>query len=113
MIIESGQEAASNTDILNTTRLQTIGVGRFMVELQSSDNDATNNYTASLSLPDGNAPFLALRVPGGNSTGLAGVIDDRTAFKFSVVNKKAGKATLSCIESGSAELTWRVSAVGA
>ena len=111
MIIVSDQEAATNTDILNGTRLLTIGMGRFLVELQASDNDATNNYTASLELPDGTTPFTNMRVPCGNTAGLAGVIDDRVAFKFTVISTKSGHAVLSCIETGSAELTWRVSAV--
>ncbi len=112
LIIVSNQEAASNTDILQGTRLQTIGPGVVTVELQSSDNDATNNYTASMELANGKTPMNATRVPSGNSTGLAGVIDDRTALKVTAgisIQDGPGHLVLSCIESGSAELTWRVS----
>ena len=113
MIIVSGQEAGTNTDILNGTRLLTIGLGRFLVELQASDNNSVNNFTASLELPDGQTPFTAMRVPSGTSAGLAGVIDDRTAFKFTLISRKTGHAVLSTILTGAAELTWRVSAVAA
>jgi len=112
LIIVSGQEAATNTDILQGTRLQTIGPGVLTIELQASDNDATNNYTASIQLFDGQTPMNATRVPCGTSTGLAGVLDSRTDISYSVRIPRgggSGHVTLSCIEAGSAELTWRVS----
>lgn len=109
MIILSGQEAATNTDILQGTRLQTApGNGFLTFELQSSDNDATNNYTATIQVPDGQVPLTAQRVTCGNSTGLAGVIDDRTALNIRVRVGKGGHTVFSCIEAGSAELSWRV-----
>lgn len=109
MIVLSAQEAASNTDILQGTRLQTVPSAGFLsFELQASDNDATNQYTASIQLPGGDTPLNATRVPCGNSTGLAGVIDDRTALKLRFQVKGGGHTVFSCIESGSAELSWRV-----
>jgi len=109
MIILSGQEAASNTDILQGTRLQTAPEhGTLLFEIQASDNDATNNYTVTIQLPDGGTPVTAQRVTSGNSTGLAGVIDDRVAFNMRVGVDAGGHTVFSCIETGSAELTWRV-----
>lgn len=108
-IIVSGQEVASNTDILQGTRLQTVpSNGLLTFELQASDNDATNNYTASIELPSGDTPMNDVRIPCGNSTGLAGVIDSRTDLQASFRVGQGGHSTLSCIEAGSAELTWRV-----
>lgn len=73
-IILSGQEAATNADILQGTRLQTVPASGFLLfELQGADNDATNNYTVSIQMPNGDTPMNATRVPCGNSTGLAGV----------------------------------------
>lgn len=108
LIIVSGVEAASNTDILQGTRLQSIGPGRLTVELQASDNDATNNYTASLQLASGQTPMNATRVPCGNTGGLAGVIDDRTALTTTYIIRETGHVTLSITETGDAECTWRV-----
>ena len=108
-IILSGQEAASNTDILQGTRLQTVpGPGFLLFELQASDNDATNNYTASIQLPGGDTPMNATRIPCGNSTGLAGVLDERTklAARFRVGG--GGHTVFSVAETGDAEVTWRV-----
>ena len=108
-IILSGQEAASNTDILQGTRLQTVSAGGFLTfELQASDNDATNNYTVSIQMPGGDTPMNATRAPCGNTTGLAGVIDERTNLRATFPIRQGGHAVFSCTETGDAELTWRV-----
>lgn len=108
-IILSGQEAASNTDILQGTRLQTVpGPGYLTFELQASDNDATNNYTASIQLPGGDTPMNGTRVPGTATAGLAGILDERVdlAVRFKV--NGGGHTVFSCTETGDSELTWRV-----
>jgi len=112
-IILSDVEVGSNTDILQGTRLQTVpAVGVLTFELQASDNDATNNYTASVLMPGGDTPLLLTRVPGGNSTGLAGVIDDRTDLQASFVIGQGGHCVFSCVETGDAEMAWRVTYSG-
>ena len=109
VIILSGLEAATNADILQGTRLQSLpGPGILTFELQASDNDATNFYTASIQLPGGDTPMNVTRIPCGNSTGLAGVIDDRTDLQASFRATQGGHCVFSCIETGDAELTWRV-----
>jgi hypothetical protein len=108
-IILSDQEAATNTDILQGTRLQTVPAGGFLTfELQSSDNDATNNFTVSVQMPGGDTPMNGTRIPCGNSTGLAGVIDERTNLTATFPIAQGGHAVFSCTETGTAELTWRV-----
>ena len=108
-IILSGQEAASNTDILQGTRLQTVARGGFLTfELQASDNDATNNYTVSVQMPGGDTPMNATRIPCGNTAGLAGVIDERTNLTATFPIAQGGHAVFSCAETGDAELSWRV-----
>lgn len=112
-IIVSGQEAATNADILQGTRLQTVPAGGVLTfELQASDNDATNNYTASVQMPSGDTPMNAVRIPCGNSTGLAGVIDDRTDLQASFAITQGGHCVFSCTETGDSELTWRVTFSG-
>lgn len=108
-IILSGQEAATNTDILQGTRLQTVPAnGMLTFELQASDNDATNNYTVSVQLPGGDTPMNATRIPCGNATGLAGVIDERTNLTASFFVSQGGHCVFSTAETGDAELSWRV-----
>lgn len=109
VIIVSGQEAASNTDILQGTRLQTVpSNGSLRFEMQASDNDGTNRYVASVQLPNGNTPMNATRVPCGNSTGLAGVLDERTALIATFAVGQGGHSVFSVVETGDAEVTWRV-----
>ena len=108
-IILSGQEAADNSDILQGTRLQTVPRGGLLTfELQASDNDAANNYTVSVQMPGGDTPMNATRIPCGNTSGLAGVIDDRTCLTASFPISQGGHCVFSCDETGDAELTWRV-----
>lgn len=108
-IILSGQESADNSDILQGTRLQTVPRGGFLTfELQASDNDATNNYTVTVQMPGGDTPMNATRIPCGNTSGLAGVIDERTNLTATFPITQGGHAVFSCDETGDAELSWRV-----
>ena len=108
-IILSGQESADNSDILQGTRLQTVPANGVMTfELQASDNDATNNFTASVQLPGGDTPMNATRIPCGNTGGLAGVIDERTNLTASFLIRQGGHVVFSVDETGDAELSWRV-----
>ena len=108
VIIESGQISASNTDILSGTRLATAPAnGQLTLEVQASDNDATNNYTATVQLPGGDNPLSAVRVPCGNTSGLAGVLDDRTSLRVAFGIQQGGQVLFSATETGDAEMTWR------
>jgi len=108
-IILSNQEAATNTDILQGTRLQTVPAGGVLTfELQASDNDATNNFAVSVQMPGGDTPMNGTRIPCGNSTGLAGVIDERTNLTATFPIAQGGHCVFSCTETGTTELTWRV-----
>lgn len=109
LIIVTGQEAATNTDILQGTRLQTIGPGVLTIDVQASDNVAANNYTASVQLASGKTPMNAVRVPAGAATGLAGVLDDREKLSTQFIIRDTGHTVFSCIETGDTELTWQVS----
>lgn len=109
IIILSGQEAATNADILQGTRLQTVPAGGTLTfELQAADNVAANNYSVSIQLPGGETPMNATRIPGGASAGLAGVIDERLDLQASFAVQQGGHCVFSCIEVGDTELTWRV-----
>lgn len=109
IIILSGQEAATNTDILQGTRLQTVPARGFLLfEQQAADNDVTNNYDVSIQMPNGDTPMNLTRIPCGNTGGLAGVIDDRTALRTRFRIAQGGHCVFSCVETGTSELTWRV-----
>ena len=108
MIIESGQEAADNADILSGTRLATAPFGGVLsLYMQASDNDATNNYTATVQLPGGDTPLSAVRIPCGRTSGLAGNLNDNDALIIEVPVQQGGQVLFSCDETGDAEFTWR------
>jgi len=109
LIILSEQQTATTADILQGTRLQTVAAGGFMTfELQASDNDVTNNVTVSVQMPGGDTPMNTVRIPCGNTGGLAGVIDSRTCMTVTLPIAQGGHAVFSCDVTGSAELSWRI-----
>lgn len=108
-IILSGQEAATNADILQGTRLQTVaGPGILTFELQASDNVAANHYTVSVQMPNGDTPMNGVRIPTGAVAGLAGIIDERENLTVSFPITQGGHCVFSCLEVGDTEFTWRV-----
>lgn len=107
----AGFEAATNTDVLNGTRLVTVGLGSIVVQAIAADNVAANNYTMSLTLPGGEAPLLDVLVPGGATAGLAGVMDDRVCYTGTFRIIKEGHVTLSFTETGDTEVYWTVTSL--
>lgn len=109
IIILAGQEAASNADILQGTRLQTVPQGGYLTfEFQAADNVAANNYVASVQLPGGDTPLESMLVPGGRDVGLAGVINDNDKFMATFGVAQGGHTVFSVVETGDTEFTWRV-----
>ncbi len=111
MILITGVEAASNTDLLANTRLTSIPyAGRLQFRCQASLSDATNNYTVTIELPDGRIPVDAQQV-FGNNPALGGVIDERTLMQFEFGATFGGHFIISCVESGTAFFTWAAALV--
>lgn len=107
-IILSGVEYASNTDILQGTRLQTVPAGGVLTfELQGEKNTVSNNYTVSVQMPNGDTPLNNVRVPGCNPE-LGGVIDERQNLTVSFPIMQGGHCVFSTTETGTASLAWRV-----
>ncbi len=109
VIILADVLVATNADILQGTRLQSIpSFGILTFEMQASDSDATNFYTATIQMPSGDTPLNGTRIPCGNSTGLAGVIDERTNLTASFIITQGGHCVFSVTEVGDAEFAFRV-----
>ena len=107
-IILSGLEGATNADILQGTRLQTVPSGGILTfELQASENTAAANYAVSIQMPNGDTPLNQTRVPGCNP-GATGVIDERQNLTVSFPISQGGHCVFSCTETGAANLAWRV-----
>ena len=107
-IILSSIEAASNSDILQGTRLQTVPAGGILTfELQAQLNDSSNYFTVSIQMPNGDTPMNNTRVPG-TSPEETGVIDERQNLTVSFPITQGGHCVFSCTEAGSNTLAWRV-----
>jgi len=108
-IIESGFIAATNADLLTSTRLQTApSDGTMLFQVQAGDNDATNNYKIDLQLPDSDVPMVAQDVPMGATAGLSGQLDERFMLQYQTFVGKGGRVVFGLTETGDAECTWRV-----
>jgi len=110
VIVLGGLEAATNTDILQGTRLQTVPRnGILSFELQAADGAAANFYTVSIQLPNGDTPLNGTPIPCNAVTaGLPGVINERDALKLRFRIAQGGHCVFSCVETGDTELAWRV-----
>lgn len=109
IITVTGLEAATSSDVLQATRLQTVPKnGILILEMISGDNDATNFFTAALQLPNGDVPFTGMRVPGSGTANLAGVMDSRLAYRGSFGIAQGGHCVLDFTEAGTAVAFWRI-----
>ena len=108
-IILSGLEVASNADILQGTRLQTVPAGGILTfELQAQLNDTAANYTVSIQMPNGDTPLNNVFVSGAPEA-RDGVIDERTNLTVSLPISQGGHCVFSTTETGSGgTLAWRV-----
>jgi hypothetical protein len=107
-IILSSLEVATNADILQGTRLQTVPAGGVLTfELQAKANDASNNFVVSVQMPNGDTPLNSVRVPACNPA-LDGVIDERQNLTVSFPINQGGHCVFSCTETGASSLAWRV-----
>jgi len=107
-IILSSREDATNADILQGTRLQTVPAGGVLTfELQAENNTATSFCAVSVQMPNGDTPLNSVRVPGCNPA-LEGVIDERQNLTVSFPIMQGGHCVFSTTETGTSVLTWRV-----
>ena len=107
-IILAGLEAATNADILQGTRLQTVPAGGVLTfEMQSKENSTSNNFMVSVQMPNGDTPLNSVRVPACNPA-LDGVIDERQNLTCSFPITQGGHCVFSATETGASSLSWRV-----
>ncbi len=107
-IILSGYESASNSDILQGTRLQTVPAGGILTfELQTTSNSAAVFNTVSIQMPNGDTPLNNVRVPATNPAA-DGIIDERQNLTVSFPITQGGHCVFSTVETGANGFTWRV-----
>ncbi len=106
-ILITGNEVASNTNLLTGTRLETIPAGARFLHFRCSANlnDATNRYVMTIELPLGTIPVDAQEVPA-NGDGASGVLDERTLLQWTWPALPGGRFIISVVETGAAVFTW-------
>jgi hypothetical protein len=105
-IVLSSTEGASNTDILQGTRLQTVPQGGYLTfELQCDTNTPTANFTVSVQMPNGDTPLNEVRVSSGQG---AGILNNNDKMQITLPVAQGGHTVFSATETGTAVLAWRV-----
>lgn len=104
MIQETYRIVATNTDVLAApSRLNSIPyAGQLTLEFAPNQADATNNFTLSLQLPDGEVPVDSQIIPRGN-VAVTDTIDDRVESVYTFAVPQGGHVTIALTESGTAE----------
>ncbi len=107
MIQETSILSATNADVLSAGRLNAIPYnGQLVLEFLSQLADATNFFTMTIALPEGDVPVDAQLVPGCNPA-LAGVLDERQLVRYSFPASQGGHFTVTLTESGTAVCIFR------
>jgi len=107
VIVLSDYEVATNSDILQGTRLQTVPAGGFLTfEMQSSVNDTSNFHEVSIQMPNGDTPLNAVRIPDGVT---GGALNNNDKTQITLPIQQGGHTVFSTTETGTAALSWRVS----
>lgn len=108
MIMLSNFLSATNTDLLNGTRLQSAPRNGLMTfQFQADLANATNNFVVSIQLPSGDTPLDGVLVPGDNAS-LGGVIDTRQMLQVTMPIAQGGHVVVSLTETGAAICTYRI-----
>lgn len=107
MILESAVITATNADILAGTRLNSIPYnGTLTFDVIANLNVAANNFVVTIQEPNGDVPIDGQPVPGTNPS-IAGVLDDRQLFRFSMPASQGGHINIALTETGTAIAYWR------
>lgn len=105
LIILADQLIATNADILQGTRLQTVPQGGYLTfELQANAANATNRADVSIQLPDGSTPMNGVLVPGVT----ADLLDDRQKLMATFPIAQGGHCVFSMVETGTILMMFRV-----
>lgn len=106
-ILLTGLEAATNTNVLANSRLETIPAGATFLTFRCSANlgDATNSYALTIELPNGLIPVDGQQVPA-NGDGATGVLDERTLMQWTWPAIPGGRFIVSVAETGTALFFW-------
>lgn len=106
MIVETYQLAASDTDVLAApSRLASIPyAGLLTLEFQSDVCDASNYYSLTLQLPNGDVPCDSILIPEGRN---AGSINAEDKYVIQIPVAVGGHVTVNLVETGTSTMLVR------
>jgi len=110
MIFEQAVIVGTNVDNLSGTRLNAIPYnGLLTVQVSANLANATNNYSLTIQLPNGDVPVDSQIVSAGAEVegALGGQLDERTLMQFTFPASQGGHFTISLTETGTAVAIWR------
>ncbi len=107
MILESVVLIATNNDILNNTRLNSIPYdGTLTFDCLADLSNATNQFHLTIQEANGDVPIDSQPVPGANPS-LGGVLDERQLFRITMFVRQGSHVNIALVETGAAICTWR------
>lgn len=107
MILEHFNITATDTDLLNSGRLNAIPYGGTLtLDFLADLSNATNHWDITIQLPNGDVPVDGQQVPGSNPA-LGGVLDERQLLRLSFPATQGGHFVVACTETGTAILMAR------
>ncbi len=110
MIYLRSTVVATTADLLNNTRLSAIPYnGQLVIQAQANLGNATNNYSITIQLPNGEVPVDGQQVATGDELdALGGQLDTRYLDMWSFPAAQGGHFTITLTETGTAICTTRV-----
>ena len=106
VIVQSAILSASNADILQGGRLQTVPeLGTLTFEMSASVATAAAQFVTSIQLPNGSTPLNGVLVP---ANAVVGQLDDRNKLAVQFATGQGGHAVFSVVLTGASVLTYRV-----
>lgn len=102
MIFESQIISATNSDVMNTGRLNAIPYnGKLTLRFLSDLGTAAANFSLTLQKPNGDVPVQNQQV-NANSAAIVGMMDEREVLQFTFAATQGGHFVVSLTETGTA-----------
>ena len=109
VIVLSDQLSASNSDVLQGTRLQTVPRGGFLTfEFSAEECSASNNAVVSIQMPNGDTPLNEVLIPYNGYDAANGVLHTDTKMQATFPVSQGGHAVVSITETGTTVVTFRI-----
>ena len=109
VIVLSEQVSASNSDVLQGTRLQTVPQGGFLTfEFSAEECSSANNAVVSIQMPNGDTPLNEVLIPFNGYSATDGVLHSSSKMQITLPVQQGGHAVVSITETGTTVVTFRI-----